>query len=171
LVNPHLNNIGDNFIHAQVVRGIQDDETDLNEVVQTVCNRYLVEEQKNFILRFDQLPIVQGKNRDCFVQLFDPLIAMIVCHPPLNSKLFLYIKCSQEKSAEDVIDRRISGNLKLYRIEFHTNITTNESWEALYKNKLEECSLLANQSGGSFSFSPICNTGCLFSVCLPGKIN
>ena len=83
----------------------------------------------------------------------------------------MYIKCNEEVKQSDVIDLRLTGELKIYKIDYYTNITTTPEWEANYQSKLEECASLASQNGGSFSFYPISNTGCLFSIVLPGKIN
>ena len=96
---------------------------------------------------------------------------LVVNHPPANSKLFLYVKCVREKVDSDVMDLRIAGGSALYKIEIYSNITTDKNWEIMYQDKLAECSLQATNISGSLSFSPIVNTGCLFSLMLPGKIN
>jgi hypothetical protein len=170
LTKTHLNNKSNKFVLPEIVDDWHPEEIDLNEVVRSICYKYSIDQQKNFILRFDKLPIAGG-NKDHFQCLFDGLIEMIVNHPPVNSKLFLYIKCTEQPGDAEIIDLRLTAETKLYKIDLYTNITTNEHWELLHKNKLNECSSLAIQNGGSISFSPISNTGCLFSLILSGKIN
>jgi hypothetical protein len=168
LIQPHVNNFSDNFINSQVPEENEQPNVDLNDVVQTICNRYITS-GKNFILRSDKLPQING-NKESLIHLFSELISMIVTHPPQNSKLFLYITKEQPQD-EEVMDLRFTAGVKMYTIDFHTNITSDEHWMALYKNNLDECSVFIRQNGGNFSFFPICNTGCLFSIFLSGKIN
>jgi hypothetical protein len=168
LLQPQENNLSDTFITS---KGSQENDqlnVDPNDIVQIICSRYITT-GKNFILRSDKLPHISG-NKETFTRLFDELISMIINHPPQNSKLFLYITCKEQPQDEEVIDLRFAGDIKMYTIDFHTNITSDDQWIIFYKNKLEEYSVFIRQSGGSFSFFPICNTGCLFSISLPGKI-
>ena len=118
----------------------------------------------------DSLPLVNG-NQEYITCLFDTLMSMVFSHPPGNSKLFLYVKCFPETVDSDVMDLRVKADSTLFKIEIYSNITTDKNWEILYQEKLAECSLQATNMSGSFSFSPITNTGCLFSLTLPGKIN
>ena len=164
-------NITANFVPLQFLQDkVPAGETvDLNKTIQTVLKKYTGDQQNSFILRCDKLPVAKGKNDQLF-RLFDALIQMIVNHPPIKSKLFLYIKCKEENIQSNVIDLRMTRDVKLFKIDFHTNITTTPDWETFYQIKLKECTLLASQNGGGFSFYPISNTGCLFSILLPGKI-
>jgi hypothetical protein len=168
LIQAHVNNFSDKFTNSQVPEGNEQPNVDLNDVVQTICSKYTAV-GKSFILRSDKLPHMNG-NKENFMYLFSELISMIVNHPPQNSKLFLYITCKEQPQDEEVIDLRLTGDVKMYTIDFHTNITSEKQWMNLYKNKLDECSVIIQQNGGSFSFFPICNTGCLFSISLPAKI-
>jgi hypothetical protein len=143
---------------------------DLNEVLSSVLENYCTAQPNNCIFRFDNLPFVIG-TKEHFTRLFNALIFMITSHPPINSKLFLYVKCTEQKWDNEIIDLGVSTGKTLYKIDLYTNITTDENWETLYHSSLEECTLLTAQNNGSFSFYPISNTGCLFSVLLPGKIN
>ena len=165
LIQPHINNVADKFIPPH---GSEQSDVDLNQILQTVCSRCITE-GKSFILRADKLPHVQGKE-EIFLHLFGELISMILNHPPQNSKLFLYITCKEQPPDADTIDLRLIESFKLFKIDFHTNITSDDQWINLYKANLAKCSLLVQQAGNSFSFFPICNTGCLFSISLPGKI-
>lgn len=162
-----LINISDSLIPPQNSPGIAL-PVDLNEILQAVCNRYIIEQGKDFILRFENLPLVQGSEQ-VFQKLFDSIASMVLNHPPYRSKLFLYVTCKEEMEG-DVMDLRLAGDIRLYKIDFYTNITTDEKWIEQYSSTINECDLIARQSSGSFSFFPICNTGCLFSISLPGKI-
>jgi hypothetical protein len=168
LIQPHVNNLSGKFVSLQDSQDSEQLDVDLNEIVQTICNRYTTT-GKSFILRSDRLPHVNA-NKEALILLFSELISAIINHPPQNSKLFLYITCRGQPQDADVMDLRLAGNFKMYLIDLHTNITSDELWMNLYKNKLEECSVMTQRIGGSFSFFPICNTGCLFSISLPGKI-
>jgi hypothetical protein len=96
---------------------------------------------------------------------------MIISHPPVNSKLFLYVKCAEEKQEDDVIDLQLTEEHSFCKIDIYSNINTDKDWETSYQSKLAECALQASKIEGSFSFFPISNTGCLFSVTLPVKNN
>ena len=150
------------------VNGQGEKISDLNDIFRNVLENYTVD--RGIIFRCDRLPIVKG-DPEYFSCLFDALIAMITAHPPLGSKLFLYIKCFPEKLDDDTIHLSIEGDETLYRIEVYSNITTDENWKILYKTRLADCKVQAAKISGHFSFSPITNTCCLFSLTLPGKIN
>lgn len=171
MIKPHINKITDNFIPPNLpAPGGQAGDVDLNEILRSVLNKYIITQEQNFILRFDNLPLVTG-NKDHFDCLFDSLISMIVDHPPLNSKLFLYIKCEASTPDNEIIDLQLAPAQQLYKIDFYTNINTDEQWKSSFNTKITECADLAKNNSGSFSFFPISNTGCIFSIVLPGKIN
>jgi len=169
LIQAHVDNISEKFIPQQGSLENEQPIVDLNEIVETICGTYAAE-GKSFILRSEKLPHVNGKKETLHL-LFGEVISMIINHPPPKSKLFLYITCKEATPDAEVIDMRLANDIKLFQIDFHTNITSDEQWTALYKAKLTECSVLLRQHGSSFTFFPICNTGCLFSISLPGKIN
>ena len=168
MIHSHTNNIPDKLISSQDPEKNDQYDVDLNQVLETVCNGFIAE-GKSFILRSDKLPHVLG-DEEVFLHLFKELVAMILNHPPQNSKLFLYVTCREDNPDEDVIDMRLTGDIRLFRTNFYTNITSDDQWTDLYKEDLAANSLLVEQNGGNFSFFPICNTGCLFSISLPGKI-
>lgn len=167
-----INNLAGKLISPQFIFSAATDQEqiDLNDILRTVLEKYKEAEHKNFILRFDILPFVTG-SKDQFICLFDALIKMIISHPPDKSKLFLYVKCSRQNLEEDIIDLSLNKESAMYRIDFYSNITTDAQWEVDYNATLSDCAMQANKNGGNFSFSPISNTGCLFSLILPGKIN
>lgn len=162
-----LINISDSLIPPQNSPGVAL-AVDLNEILQAVCNRYIIEQGKDFILRFENLPLVQGSEQ-VFQKLFDSIASMVLNHPPYKSKLFLYVAC-KEQIEDEIMDLRLTDAIRLYKIDFYSNIITDQQWIEQYGSTLNECDLIARQSSGSFTFFPICNTGCLFSISLPGKI-
>ena len=171
MTKPDLNNINGNYISAGASTGGNwqgGQSVDLNDVFRTVLDQYPV--AGGLIFRSEKLPITNGNSED-FTCLFDALISMIVSHPPVGSKLYLYVKCFPEAVDSDVMDLRLTGADRLYKIEIYTNITTDKHWEMLYQARLAECNLQAAKIKGNFSFSPVVKTGCVFSLTLPGKIN
>ena len=171
MTQPHIDTIITNtLVSPQIVPDNEEEVFDLNEALITLMQKYSDEDHKNFIVRFDNLPVVFG-NKDHLTCILDALISMITSHPPNNSKLFLYVNCAEEKLDNEIVDLNTEPEKKLYKIDFYTNINTDEHWKAIYNSKLSECSLLGTQVGGKFSFYPISNTGCLFSVLLQGKTN
>lgn len=142
----------------------------LTEAFKDVLQRYSSLESKNaVILRMDALPCIEG-TRDEIVQWCDHLLSMILNHPPLNSRLFLYIKCEEDKAAGNT-DTSLGNGFKRYNLCIHTNISTCEDWRVLYREKLDECTLIARRHHASFLCNHISNTGCLFTLTLPGKLN
>jgi len=172
LIEPLLNNLNGNLIPTEIFsNNFQVKEiADLNEVLHYVLGKYTISEDKNFIFRFDKMPLVFGNNEQ-YTSLFDALMSMIISHPPVNSKLFLYVKCAEEKQENDRMDVQLTGEHSFCKIDIYSNINTDKNWVATYQSKLAECALQASKIRGSFSFFPISNTGCLFSVTLPVKNN
>lgn len=147
-----------------------EEDIDLNEVVQSALQKSSGDRKDWLILRSDKLPLVCG-SRYQVAQLFEAIVSMIINHPPANSKLFLYIKCVAEERDPEVLDLRLSPGYGMYQLHFYTNITTGSDWQLVYKDQLVSCGLTAQDYKGSFAFHPISNTGCLFSLTLPGKIS
>ena len=172
MTRPNLDNIHNKFIPPEVLSNNWQSEelTDLNEVIRSVMEPYSTEHEKQYIFRSDKLPVVLGKEEN-YMCMFSTLVSMIMDHPPVNSKLFLYVRCAEEKQDDDIIDLRINEAVVLYKIDIYCNITTDKNWELAYQHKMSECALEITKNKGSFSFAPISNTGCLFSVTLPEKFN
>jgi hypothetical protein len=172
LIEPLINNLNGHLIPPEILsNNFQLKEiADLNEVLRFVLDKYTAGENKNFIFRFDKMPLVFG-NKEQYGCLFDALMSMIISHPPVNSKLFLYVKCVDQKPDNEVMDLQSTEENPFCKIDIYSNINTDKDWEASYQSKLAECALQASEIRGSFSFFPISNTGCLFSVTLPVKNN
>lgn len=145
------------------------DLVDLNQVLQTtftIVKPRLASLQT--IIRCDALPVVEGSIQT-FHLLFRNMIDMIINYPPVSSKLFIYIKC--ERSDQEVIDLTLPAGYGRYEISFHTNINNRGDWEKANYDKLAECRFLSETCIGSFTSHSISNTGCLFTLKVPGKLN
>lgn len=145
-----------------------EEEIDLNEALHSALQKQTADKNVLSILRSDKLPLVCG-HRENIVRMLDAISFMIINHPPLNSKLFLYVKCEQEPPEHEVLNLRLTPGERLYQLFFHTNITTDENWKLIYQEQLATCAVIAEENRGSFNFHTISNTGCLFSLILPGK--
>lgn len=167
-VLPSLNNNLGVLGHKLSVSGNVGGEEwiDMNQVLRQSLQKNAsggIKEQ--LILRIDPLPLVRC-NAQQYTVMLDALVQMIVLQPPVNSKLYLYIKCEEEKIDTPDVKRKSP----IYKISFYTNIVTDEHWKKLYRNKLIEYSNTFTDKERIFSFHEISNSGCLFSINLPGKI-
>jgi len=140
----------------------------LNEVLQESLRKAQMQVEKvKLIVRCETLPFVIAEHDD-MVKLFDELLGMILNHPPDAARLFLYIHCEEDNS--DIIDMTLDEGLKRYCIKFHTNITTHNNWRLVNSQGLINCRQILSRYNGNLAVNDIGNTGCLFSVLLPGKI-
>jgi hypothetical protein len=119
-------------------------------------------EHAGLVVRCECLPQISGY-REEMTRLFDSLISMILNHPSKPAKLFLYVDCEENKEGKQQPD------LFNYLIKIHTNLTTNDYWKAQNREALAACERILILHKGSFAAHNISNTGCLFSISLPGK--
>jgi len=140
----------------------------LNDVLQESLRKAQVQVDKvKLIVRCETLPLVIAEHGE-MVKLFDQLLGMILNHPPDAARLFLYIHCQEDNS--DIIDMTLDEGVKRYCIKFHTNITTHDNWRLVNSQGLINCRQILSRHNGNLAVNDIANTGCLFSVLLPGKI-
>jgi hypothetical protein len=140
----------------------------LNEILQVSLKKAQVQVDKaKLIVRCETLPTIKA-DRDEMVKLFDGLLGMILNSGPENSRLFLYIDCEEDSS--DVVDMTIDPSLKRYFIKFHTNVIAHDKWKLVNSEALIACRQLLSKHSGNLAVNDISNSGCLFSVWLPGKI-
>lgn len=118
--------------------------------------------QANVIFRCEQLPLIQG-DREGLIRVFDALTNAIMSALPADSKLFLYVDCAEDRSDEE------GQEGKRYQIRFHTNITTSDQWRALNQSSFALCQRILSDHNATFVVNNINNTGCLFSITVPGK--
>jgi hypothetical protein len=140
----------------------------LNEVLQESLRKAQLQvDRVKLIVRCETLPVVNAEHGE-MVKLFDELLGMILNHPPDAARLFLYIHCEEDNS--DIIDMTLEEGLVRYCIKFHTNISTHDNWRLVNSKGLINCRQILSRHNGNLAVNDIGNTGCLFSVLLPGKI-
>jgi hypothetical protein len=120
------------------------------------------------IVRCEMLPQVRA-GREEMINLFDELLGIILNCPPNSSRLFLYVYCEEE--ASEVIDHKLEHGFKRFVIKLHTNITTHDNWKLINSQALINSRHILSRHNGSLLVNDISNTGCLFSISLPGKLN
>jgi hypothetical protein len=139
----------------------------LNEVMQQELLRAQGQDSRSrMIVRCENLPVVEGAPA-VVSGLLRGLVSLITAHPPLSSRLFLYIDCEEENKE---VEAALTQGYKRYRIDFHTNALTGEKWHMANQEKLEAYKKMALAFNGTLEVNQIGNTGCLFSISLVGKI-
>jgi hypothetical protein len=142
------------------------DPVDLNEALRNALQKIHSSLQKiDVSIRCESLPVISG-NKDHISRLFDNLVSMIVSRRPVASKLFLYIDCEEEK--DRVTEGTLIREVKNYSIKFHTNISS-KSWKNLNQQVLSECGRILSEHHAGFVINNNDNTGCVFTISLPGK--
>lgn len=142
--------------------------TDLNVVVKEV-----IEQKKGeihawqAIVRCDKLPQVAGGEKE-LTTLFSCLFSTILQHPPLKSRVFIYLKCHEH--LEEDMPISAGEDCTVYELCFFTNIMADIAWHQLYAHQLNECKMVCQEMGGVFISYQIKNTGCVFTLRLPGKL-
>jgi hypothetical protein len=169
-----MNNTIANSVFAQMVANEQTTQlieaVNLTEIFQIALQKHLsVSDRNSIISRLDKLPVVNG-NKEQLLLLCNNIITMINRPVQGNSKLFLYIRCEEQQDKE-IMDLRADNGFKMYSICLFTNMSTDENWMLLHKEKLEECALLVQKNKGSFQYNLITDSGCLFSLTFPGKLD
>lgn len=112
-------------------------------------------------IRCESLPSIKG-NKVQLSRLFDILIETIFKNQPRGSTLFLYVDCIQERDAS------VKKGIK-YLIKFLTNATIGKNWKELNADLLMESNQIILAHNGVFSINTVDNSGCIFTVCFPGK--
>jgi hypothetical protein len=123
-------------------------------------------DQTRFILRCENLPFSFGKKEE-LEELFRLLLSMIPAGAP-GQRVFLHVDCVEQSG--DVMDLLLEEGLKRYVIRFHTNISTDTQWESLNQAALAHCRQILSIHRGSLQVNQIAQTGYLFCITLPGKI-
>jgi hypothetical protein len=141
---------------------------DLNTVLKECLKKAQAEvDDFQLVVRCESLPQIRAVY-DGMLKFFDDLLGTILNHPPLTSRLFLYVDCEAESN--DVIDMTLEEGFKRYTIKFYTNVTTHDNWKLVNSQVLINCRQLLSKYSGNLAVNEISKTGCLFSVSLPGKI-
>ncbi|HEU4471760.1 MAG TPA: hypothetical protein VFR58_11785 [Flavisolibacter sp.] len=122
--------------------------------------------QPDVIVRCESLPFIRT-SKDEMIAVFESLITMIFNHPATASKLFLYIDCEESKESQPLSEEK--GEWKYFVIRFYTNITTDKGWMDTNEAVLEKCRQVVASQQGTLVVNSIVNTGCLYTILLPGK--
>ena len=140
----------------------------LNDILRQALQQRLQYEKKNsdIIIRCDVLPVVETDKK--IAGVFDHIVQMIVSHPPNGTRLFLYVNCEEESTGMSGFD--LAKRSKRYKVNFHTNISTDEAWKKAHKKTIAGCKAVLAQYGAGFTVNDIKSTGCLFSISLLGKM-
>ena len=144
------------------------EQINLNDILRQALQQRLQYEKKNsdIIIRCDALPAVETDEK--IAGVFDHIVQMIVSHPPNGARLFLYVNCEEEHTGTagfDLVKRN-----KRYKVNFHTNISTDEAWKKAHEKAIAGCKAILAQYGAGFTVNDIKSTGCLFSISLLGKM-
>ena len=147
---------------------LHNEPTNLNEVVQEnlIALKQKIENLQA-IIRYDSLPIVKGEKIE-LSKLFNKLFNSIIDHPPVDNKLFIYIRSEKQKNEE--LDLFVPEGYLLYHVSIYTNIKTDSNWEQLHKHDIEASIDIVKTIKGKFNYNQIANTGCLYNIELFGKI-
>jgi hypothetical protein len=158
------------FIQEQSANGYQGNiktGLDLNAVVSEALHQLQPSIQRsNVIVRCEQLPVTEG-NEAALLHLFHDLIQLIIQHPPVGSKLFLFIDCTASQADE----QPPSADARFYTIKFHTNIATSDEWRVSHQDVLSKSQQVLTEHHGEFAVRLNNSAGCLFSITLPGKLS
>jgi hypothetical protein len=119
----------------------------------------------NLIVRCDDLPQISGTRQE-LKQVFDTLID-IIFDSALQSRLFLHVGCMEIHLEGN--EPLTTKHMKRYQIRIQTNINTDKSWKDRHRNALDSCEQSLSRLDGTFSVNPVSNTGCLFTLTVPGK--
>ena len=139
----------------------------LNGVVREVLQRLQQGMGLDIIVRCEVLPVIEGDRKN-IVRVFDNIAHMIISHLPTGTRLFLFVDCEEEM--KEVSGPELVKTNRRYKLNFHTNISTNEAWKTAHEKTIDGCRTLLAQYGASFTVNEIRSTGCLFSISLLGKM-
>ena len=147
---------------------VQSPAFSLNDVFQERMRKAKdLHEHLHVVVRCEQLPHIEG-NREEIGKLFDSMISMIVNSMAAGSKLFLHIDCEEVTIVPEELPGTSEKNA--FQIRFYTNSAIDEAWKESHAQALLRCQLIAAGHHGSFTLNHLRQTGCLFSLTIPGKI-
>ena len=138
----------------------------LNEMFKESMRKIMKEPSASKIItRCENLPYIRGNKEDILV-LFEELIMMIVNDKTAPSPLLLYIDCVEVKDDQPL---DISEGFNTYILKFRTNISPSKNWEAEHGKALAKCREIVSAHNAIFLINSSNQTGCIFSITLPGK--
>ena len=137
----------------------------LNELFKESLRKVQAGTDMNMVVRCQVLPVIRGR-REEMENLFDTLVRMIVHGAPYGSRRYLYVDCEEELR---VSANSVNEDSKKYVIKFYTNTIINDGWKESHRLMLDKCETIVSSYHGNFTMNNIRDSGCLFSITLPGK--
>jgi hypothetical protein len=138
-----------------------DANTVLCKVIQKLSPRF----KNDVVLRCDELAQLQGSEQN-IENAFSQLLQLIEEEKPLDKKLFLHITSFIDRSNDK---STIGQGLQRYIIQFHTNISLHAAWMQEAEYRINGIASLLLPFDGSLQVNQLKNSGCVFSISLPGK--
>jgi hypothetical protein len=138
---------------------------DTNLVLRKAIQKLSPEVRNEVVLRCDELVQLQcsEENMD---KAFTQLLQLIADAKPSDKKLFLHITCFQEGKKEK---ETIALGLRRYTIQFHTNVSLHAAEAHEVEYCINNIASLLPPFGGRLQVNQLKNSGCVFSISLPGK--
>ncbi|MEP6847137.1 MAG: hypothetical protein ABI861_14090 [Panacibacter sp.] len=141
---------------------------DLNNIVKECIsdfgNEFL---QLKAIFRYDLLPCIPS-SKDKIVTLFSNIINSIIQHPPISTKLLVYVRSQLQP---EIMDLSLPEGFENFSITVYTNITANDQWRNKNEGLIAQCASIVKGIGGQLTCYNIATTGCLYTLQVPGKID
>ena len=138
---------------------------DANKVLRNAIQKLSPEFRNEVVLRFDELAQLQV-SEESMEQAFFKLLQLFVNEKPSDKKLFLHITCFHDSKA---VTKTIGRGLQRYIIQFHTNISLHAAWMQEAEKNINNIATLLLPFNGSLQVNQLKNSGCVFSISLPGK--
>ena len=137
---------------------------DSNFLLQKAIQKLSPEVRSEVVLRCDELVQLQC-SEESSEKVFSQLLQLIAKAKPVDRKLFLHITCFPESKE----GKTIAFGLKRYIIQFHTNISLHSEGTQEAEKEINTIASLLVPYGGSLQVNQLKNSGCVFSISLPGK--
>ena len=138
---------------------------DTNMILRKAIQKLSPEIRNEVVLRCDELVRLQCAEENIDLA-FTQLLQLIADAKPSDKKLFLHITCFQETRKEK---ETIALGLQRYTIQFHTNVSLHAAGAQEVEYRINSIASLLPPFGGSLQVNQLKNSGCVFSISLPGK--
>lgn len=137
---------------------------DTNKVLRKAIQTLSPDLRNEVVLRCDDMAHLQGVEEN-IEQAFTQLLQLIAAEKATDKKLFLHITCfHDDKAPEETID----NGLQRYIVQFHTNISLSVTWLQEAESRINGIASLLLPFG-KLQVNQLKNSGCVFSISLPGK--
>ena len=136
----------------------------LNEIIRQALRPFLAAgRNKDIIVRCSDMPHILG-DPELIREVCNNLVRMIMQFPG-GSQRFLHIKCEEQLP---VSRQRLA--VSTFRVEFHTNLSTDTNWKQFNHETILACQEKLLACNAILNVHEILTAGCLFSISLQGKI-